>query len=112
MYTYMATVTRVIDGDTFVASVDLGFSVSMEMTIRMAGIDAPEKSTPEGQAAANALRFLIMPDPVKIVTKKDRQEKFGRYLADVYMFADMTEITVNEQMVKHGHAKPYDGGKR
>ena len=42
-YNYETTeILRVIDGDTVVASVDLGFETFRKMNIRLKGIDAPE----------------------------------------------------------------------
>ncbi len=56
---------------------------------------------------------MIASSKIKIVTQKDKQEKFGRYLATVYPFAGNGDgISVNELMIKGGYAKPYDGGKR
>ena len=40
---YLAEITRVIDGDTFVADVDLGFKVWMRnVTFRLYGVNTPE----------------------------------------------------------------------
>ena len=42
-YTYNCTLVRVVDGDTIVCNIDLGFDVVLsEQFIRLAGIDAPE----------------------------------------------------------------------
>ena len=38
-------ITRVIDGDTVDADIDLGFDISLTKRIRLAGIDAPESRT-------------------------------------------------------------------
>lgn len=113
MYTYEAEVVRIIDGDTIEVIIDLGFKVFWKTKIRLAGIDAPEKGTAAGAVAVDALRFMIASSKVKIVTEKDKQEKFGRYLATVYPFAGKGDgISVNELMIKGDYAKPYDGGKR
>ena len=45
MYEYNAICTRVVDGDTIDARVDLGFSVWLDCRIRLEGIDAPETRT-------------------------------------------------------------------
>ncbi len=62
MYEYRARITRVIDGDTVEAEIDLGFHVSLTVTLRLAGINAPEtKGTerPRGLAATRSLDALI-----------------------------------------------------
>ncbi|HHN73390.1 MAG TPA: thermonuclease family protein, partial [Thermopetrobacter sp.] len=41
-YRYRLRVLRVIDGDTLVARVDLGFETHVVVRLRLAGIDAPE----------------------------------------------------------------------
>lgn len=113
MYTYEAEVIRIIDGDTIEVIIDLGFKVFWKTKIRLAGIDAPEANTVDGVIACDALRFMIASSKIKIVTQKDKQEKFGRYLATVYPFAGNGDgISVNELMIKGGYAKPYEGGKR
>ena len=38
-------ITRVIDGDTVDADIDLGFDISLTKRIRLAGIDTPESRT-------------------------------------------------------------------
>jgi micrococcal nuclease len=41
-YIYTATITKIIDGDTVDAIVDLGFSVQTKIRFRLNGIDTPE----------------------------------------------------------------------
>ena len=45
MYNYNAKCTRVVDGDTIDATIDLGFGVNIKKRIRLAGINAPESRT-------------------------------------------------------------------
>jgi micrococcal nuclease len=111
MYEYRATVLRVVDGDTIDCRADLGFDVGMDMRLRLAGIDAPEMSTEAGKAASRWLADkLHAGTEIIIKTQKDRREKFGRYLAEVFLPGDA--ISVNQAMVDAGMAKRYDGGKR
>ena len=49
MYNYNATCTRVVDGDTVEAMIDLGFGVHVNKRIRVAGIDATESRTRDKQ---------------------------------------------------------------
>ena len=42
MYVYNAKCTRVVDGDTIDAQIDLGFDVHKKIRIRMVGINTPE----------------------------------------------------------------------
>jgi len=45
MYEYRAKITRVIDGDTLKALVDVGFNMHHNVTLRLYGIDCPETRT-------------------------------------------------------------------
>jgi endonuclease YncB( thermonuclease family) len=45
---YKATILKHHDGDTTWAEVALGFDVSMRLTVRWSGIDAPELGTAVG----------------------------------------------------------------
>jgi micrococcal nuclease len=114
MFTYNAKVVRVIDGDTLVVSFDLGFSISLEETVRLYGINAPEiskvkKTSAEykkGMAAKKYLEELLLDKPIVITTYKDAKEKYGRYLASIEIFnVDKTTISVTDAMVSDGHAE-------
>jgi micrococcal nuclease len=110
MYEYQATVLRVVDGDTICARVDLGFEVSVDETLRLAGINAPERGKPGGSEASAWLRSKLLMTTARIVTVKDKREKYGRYLAEIFLPGETT--SVNSEMIAAGHAVPYDGGKR
>jgi endonuclease YncB( thermonuclease family) len=83
MYTYHAQVERVIDGDTLVCLVDLGFGTFRRETFRLLGLDAPELATPEGERAKAFVEEWIATNgrQVVVVTVRDKREKYGRYLA-------------------------------
>ena len=55
MYDYRAKCTRVIDGDTIEALVDLGFNTHKQITIRFDGIDAWESRTRDGEEKIKGL---------------------------------------------------------
>lgn len=107
MYEYSATVISVYDGDTITVSVDLGFHISQTMSVRLARINSPE-----GLEARDYLRSILpVGTRVTLVTHKDGREKYGRYLADVYL--DELECwsepnlfkCVNDMMVTKGFAQ-------
>jgi micrococcal nuclease len=108
MYRYKAFVTRVIDGDTFIADVDLGFYLKMccsdKIRFRILGIDAPEmkgKSRAEGEKSKEFLRGLIEGKEVEILTVKT--DSFGRWLASVWI----NEDEIASIMLREGYAVPY-----
>lgn len=112
-WTYRAVVRRVIDGDTIVVTVDVGFGIEHTDSIRLLHINAPEmvgESRAEGYAARAALETLIPENhTVLIQTVRDKREKYGRLLANVWTAQD---LYVNGAMVASGNALPYEGGKR
>lgn len=113
MYEYRARVAYVHDADTVRLDVDLGFGVWLHrVPFRLAGIDAPELGTPEGRAARDWLRGMLPTFTELIaITQKDKGDKYGRYLADLY-FAPGAVLSINQQLIDAGHARPYDGGAR
>lgn len=108
MFEYRATIVRVIDGDTVVADVELGFHISLRSTFRLSGINAPETrgvERPDGLAASEYLKQAISEltddtNELTIRTHKDRTGKYGRYLAELWV----DDINLNEALVAAGHA--------
>ena len=113
LYTYRATLLRVIDADTVRLRVDLGCDVRVDLTCRLEGIDAPETGTPEGSAATSfATDWLHRAPMLTVTTVKDRRERYGRYLVRVLADPSPTAPCLNDDLIAAGHARPYDGGKR
>ncbi len=81
-FAYVAYLTNVVDGDTIVVDVDLGFNVFVEQRLRLRGIDAPEINSPEGIEAKIFLEERLKRSR-KIVIKTYGNDKYGRRLADV-----------------------------
>ena len=107
MYEYYATVVKIVDADTIDVDIDLGLHVwKRKERLRLAGLNAPEMSTPEG-VAATAYLVTVLPvgTQVTVRTTVDRTEKYGRYLATVMLGA----VNVNELLISTGHAVPWNG---
>jgi micrococcal nuclease len=113
LFEYAAEVVRAIDGDTIVADIDLGFSVTIRQTLRLYGINAPEirgsHLTPEqkekGWLATQHLCWLLdHKRPIIVRTIKDRTEKYGRYLAVLYGKDSEGLVDLNQQMIRDGYA--------
>jgi len=113
MYEYQATIRSIYDGDTCRADIDLGFGIwTANQQLRLIGIDAPEMGTTEGKQARDYLRELMpVGTTVRLRTHKDEAEKYGRWLAEIYL-TEPAGTDVNQTMVLTGHAVPYDGGPR
>lgn len=103
MYEYSAQVIKVIDGDTLWLEVDLGFDVRRKDSFRLYGVDTPELPTPEGVAAREFLIEELTKGELRITTIKDRREKYGRYLAVLWIDGE----NINVRLIEAGHAQPY-----
>ena len=116
MYTYKAKVTRVVDGDTVDALIDLGFDTHVKKRIRLYGMDAWESRTRnkeekvKGLAAKARLKEIIKETNNEFILVSYGVGKFGRCLGELFLTMDSDSI--NNQLVSEGHAKKYYGGKR
>jgi micrococcal nuclease len=109
MYEYKATITEVYDGDTVTAVVDLGFNVQMDIKVRLYGINAPEleKTTKtQGLVSRDRLRELVLGKEVIIKTYKDKKEKYGRWLGELFLINHSAK-SVNTMLVEEGLASKY-----
>lgn len=113
-------VERVVDGDTVYFKlkkeyqIDFGFKIYdtlVKETIqdfRLARINTPEKRG-ETKAAAieaeNYLKILLNKGPIRLVSIKS--DKYGRYLAELFVDDNGTEFNINDAMLAAGHAVPY-----
>ena len=109
MYTYKAKCIRVIDGDTIVAEVDLGFNTFRKVKVRLEGIDAPEIRTRDleekkkGFAAKEYLEDIFSTSKdFTLVSKK--VDKYGRCLGTILI----EDININEEMIESGLAVVYE----
>ena len=108
MYEYKVNALRVIDGDTVEVTLELGFHICVTHKLRLLDINAPEtrgKDRAAGIHASNHLRSLIQKHaPVIVRTHRDKQGKYGRYLATI---VGRDGRSLNEEMVLSGHAVMY-----
>jgi micrococcal nuclease len=110
LYYYRAKVVDVYDGDTMTVDIDLGLHIwSRDEKVRLARINAPELRGAErekGLAARDFLRSRVLDKNIIIETIKDREEKFGRYLGEIWIKNDAGEfININDLIVQNGHAE-------
>lgn len=82
-YVYRATGTRVVDGDTFVAEVDLGFRVSYSCVVRLNGVNTPEKGRAGSRTAGIFLEGLVLNRRLLLASHKD-ERSFERWICDVW----------------------------
>ena len=121
MYTYTATVRRVVDGDTIDVDIDLGFSVWLDkQRIRLLGIDAPAARTRNkeekirGLLSKEKLKSLCpVGSLIQLKTHKDDKGKFGRILGELVVdTASEDSVNVNQWLVENNYAVTYSGQRK
>lgn len=123
MFQYEARLLRVVDGDTIVADVDLGFRIRIEQVIRLAHVNAPDVVN-YGAAGVN--------DPAKtyiethcgigalLILSTLKSEKYGRWLAEVYYHpgagtreqVQQSPLYLNRELLDAGLVQEYEGGRK
>jgi micrococcal nuclease len=109
LYKYNAVCTRVIDGDTIDAEVDLGFKVWIKVRIRLSGIDAPETRTRDltekqlGFETKRRLEQILEQVDNKFVLISDKVDKYGRCLGTSYI----NNENINQKLLNEGLAEVY-----
>src|SRR4051812_27743587 len=106
VWTVPGAVSRVIDADSLHVNLDLGWGVwRRDAPVRLAGINAPEMTTPEGKAAREWLLSYIgtLPQPCTVISHSI--DKYGRVLAFVVMHE--TSADLSDALLVAGHAVPY-----
>jgi len=119
MYEYRAELVRVIDGDTVVFDIDLGFSIWIRKeSVRFAYIDTPEVRTRDlvekakGLAAKKFVQeqcddLLSSGGHFTLKTFKD-VGKYGRFIAVIMLnYTDGVSVNLNDLLLETGHAVSY-----
>ena len=111
-------ITKVVDGDTIDADIDLGFDISLTKRIRLAGVDTPESRTSDanekkyGLESKEWLKHKV--ESAKNILIKtelpDSTEKYGRIIG--HLFVNDQESSLNDQMITEGYAWEYSGGTK
>ena len=97
----LATVQRVVDGDTFVAMIG-----ARRFRVRLIGVDTPETVKPRtpvqcyGPEASAYAKDTLTAKQVRLVYDVDRYDRYGRTLAYVYL----GKTFLNLALVQQGYA--------
>lgn len=86
-----AIVTRIVDGDTIKAMVN-----NKEETIRLLGINTPEKGKPYSNEAKNFLNGFIN-ESIELLRDKEDLDKYGRKLRYVFYGNRILNVEILEQ---------------
>ena len=117
-YEYHAKVTNVVDGDTIVVDIDLGFNVVLSnQSVRLLGVDTPESRTSDkiekvfGLASKEYAKEFVENCKKQIILrthKSDGSEKFGRLLGEI-INPESKEV-LNNSLVEEGVHQRDPGG--
>ena len=97
---YEGLVVKVTDGDS--VKIKVG---EITNTIRLLYIDAPEIKQDYGIKSKDFLENLLLNKRVSVVT--DKNDRYGRQLADIYIYKNNEAIYINAKMIKSGNAWVY-----
>ena len=110
MFEYNVQLVRLIDGDTLILDVDCGFNITVRERFRLSRVNAPELMTISGMQARTFVGLqLTKATALKISSEKSRQEKFGRWLCELYFqTADSGDHwqSLNQLLLDTHHAVP------
>ncbi len=118
LYTFVARATKIIDGDTLWAMLDLGFDTFAERKLRLRGIDTPEMDSVAGRQARTFLVDTLAEVSLFVVTTT-KVDLYDRYLADLFVLPGEPDPVViaregrylNREMVKEGVARVWEEEK-
>ena len=114
---YKARVSRVVDGDTVMLDIDLGFDHMISaadwggnprLACRVFGINAPEKITKAGKAA-KAFAEGLMPVGSKVTVLSHGWDKYGGRFNGTVTLSDGRDFAAT--MLSSGHAVALTGYK-
>lgn len=100
------TVSRVIDGDTVIVSGD-----GRSQDVRVLGIDTPETVDPRkpvgcyGPQASAFTKHLLTGRRVRLEYDRQLHDRYGRFLAYVYLEEPRGEMFVDARLVQLGYAR-------
>lgn len=115
-YLYKAKIIDVVDGDTLILHIDLGFEVIKKQRVRLTQINAPEIKTAAGKKSHQYLRDLCA-SIEEVAIKTNKVDIYGRYLVDVFYLKTAAKkgttqgdifshgVYLNEKIVEDGMAK-------
>ena len=115
MYTYNATLDRVVDGDTVDFNIDLGFDVWIKKRVRLHHVDTPEKRTRDllekvfGYVASDYVGIKLAKAKKIVIetTIKGSADKYGRVLGVIWIDDELSSL--NDQLIEKRYAVKYEG---
>ena len=107
LYVFRGELVRVKDGDTFVAALDHGLRLTSKQSLRLAAVDAPEHWEPGGEKVTEFVKQWMSRYGGKLLVRTFKTQSFDRWLAAVWPLDDPDAPSLNEELVRAGHAVPF-----
>lgn len=98
---------RVVDGDSCILLLDLGFNIFYKVDVRLEGLDTPEKNTPEGKIVKAKVEEWLKGKTLILISKE--LDKFGRVLGEI---KTVDNVSLNKWLIDNGFARAYNGEKK
>lgn len=116
-YLYKARLDHVVDGDTIVANIELGFGIQIQQRFRFRNVNAPDLKQESGQAAREYLKRKLRNTKYLLIKTRGR-DKFDRYVSDIFLWDGRTrpdkilkeDDYLNQIMLDRGHGIYAPGG--
>ncbi len=124
LHVYKAIVEKVVDGDTLLVRIDLGFEVWVNSRTRFRGINTaeiikngvPTASAPDRAQQAKTFVEQKLAGLPFVVLKTYKTDMYGRYVADIFYHPTITEkeavysegFFLNSQLLEAKLADPMD----
>lgn len=113
LYYYNAVITRVIDGDTVEAEIDMGFSTWRKTMLRLDRINAyevklykgvTEEEKAKGLEAKALLESMLEQTDNKALVHTTYKGKYGRWIAEIWI----GDVNVADELLAKGLAVEVD----
>ena len=121
-FEYHAKVVEVVDGDTIVIDIDLGFDIKLtNQKVRLLGVDTPESRTSDkiekvfGLASKEFVKKFVKECEDQVIIRthisddvdENGREKFGRLLGEIVN--PKNRKILNEELISNNYAVKYLG---
>lgn len=109
---YKATPYDIYDGDTFKAHVRIWLGQTVSTSIRIDGIDTPER---RGKCAYEKTIALEAKSALEELLKGDIEltnVRHGKWAGRVLAHVTVDDVDIADALINKGLARPYNGGKR
>jgi len=107
LFLYKAVIERVVDGDTYDATIDLGFRMYSKLRLRLKDVDTPEtwRPTTEAEAQHGAQATAFVKDKIEgkqILIRSHKAGIYNRWEADIILSdgSDLGQLLIDNNLIK------------